>query len=162
MGFFSRSALEGSAKSEKEEGPDPFETLLSQPALPRPASTGLAQGMTLTGTLHGEGEIVIEGKLVGEIETSGTVTVATSGEVEGPIVVENAKIAGFVKGNITARTQLRLEPTGRVEGDISAASLIVENGGSFNGCSSMLQPVAQTAAPEPKAGKDAGGDQDKY
>ncbi len=163
MGFFSRSALEGAVKTEEEEDPDPFEALLSQPALPHPASTVVAQGMTLTGTLRGEGDIIIEGRLAGEIETSGAVTIATTGEVEGPIVVENARVAGYVKGNITARTQLRLEPTGRVEGDISTASLIVENGGSFNGCSSMLQPAAQAVgASEPKAGKNAGESQDKY
>lgn len=111
------------------------------PSLPQAnTTTTVAQGITVTGVLRGEGSVQIEGRLDGEIDLRGGVTITPTGVVQGPITADTVRVAGSVKGKITAREQLRLERTGAIHGDVSTASLIVENG-RLNGSSAMLAPA---------------------
>lgn len=139
MGFFNSVSSKAECKVETvpllppEEEPE-----LS--SLPKPrASTLIAEGVTLTGRLCGEGSLQVEGTVEGEIELKGSVSVSATGLVKGPITAEVVRIAGRVEGTISAKDHLRLEKTGRVEGDVSAASLVVEDGGRLNGRSTMLE-----------------------
>ncbi|MCI8423314.1 MAG: polymer-forming cytoskeletal protein [Lawsonibacter sp.] len=130
---------------EEETASQPFDGL---PKLPKPqTNTVIAKGVTLTGALEGEGTVQIEGALEGEIRLKGSVVVAATGLIQGPITADLVRIAGQVKGEITARSHLRLEQTGSIQGDISTASLVVEDGGAFNGRSTMLQPPAPEEVP---------------
>lgn len=136
----------------ERERPDPFESLLKLPVAPSPANTVIAPGMTVTGSLEGDGTIHIEGRVVGEIKSKGTVVVAKTGEIRGPVATDTIQVAGRVAGNVTARRQLHLEAAGSIDGDISCASLMIENGGSFNGKSTMLRPTVTDAPGSSGAG----------
>ena len=126
--------MESEVLPENEEG---FEEL---PSLPKPrASTLITEGITLNGQLSGEGVVQVEGIVEGEINLQGAVTVAPSGLVRGPITADVVRIAGRVEGTVTGREHLRLEKSGHIEGDLATASLVVEDGGRFNGRSTMLQ-----------------------
>lgn len=121
---------------------------MPHPKAPINTDTVISKGIVATGSLQGEGTIRIEGHLEGEISLNGSVIVTATGEVKGPISANIVHVAGYVKGNITAHKQLLLEPTGYIEGDISTASLIVEDGGRFDGRSTMLQNVPPATAPQ--------------
>ena len=125
---------------------EPFDEL---PTLPKPQSTTIiAQGITFTGVIRGEGNVQIEGRLEGEIDLKGGVTVANGGTVQGPITADAVRVAGDVEGSITAREHLCLERTGSVHGDVATASLMVENG-RLDGSSKMLAS-AQPSSYEPE------------
>ena len=114
---------------------EPFDEI---PPLPKANNnTIIAQGITFTGMIRGEGNVQIEGRLEGEIDLNGGVTVAASGLVKGPIAADAVRVAGNVEGSITARDHLCLERTGAIDGDVATASLIVENG-RLDGSSTML------------------------
>ncbi|MCI9352147.1 MAG: polymer-forming cytoskeletal protein [Lawsonibacter sp.] len=114
---------------------EPFDEI---PPLPKANNnTIIAQGITFTGMIRGEGNVQIEGRLEGEIDLNGGVTVAASGLVKGPIAADAVRVAGNVEGSITARDHLCLERTGAIHGDVATASLIVENG-RLDGSSTML------------------------
>ena len=114
---------------------EPFDEI---PPLPKANNnTIIAQGITFTGMIRGEGNVQIEGRLEGEIDLNGGVTVAASGLVKGPIAADAVRVAGNVEGSITARDHLCLERTGGIHGDVATASLIVENG-RLDGSSTML------------------------
>ena len=66
---------------------------------------------------------------------------------QGPITADTVRIAGEVQGSITAREHLCLERTGGVHGDISTASLVVENG-HLDGSSTMLTPPERPQEPD--------------
>lgn len=139
MGFFGGQTRQDPASPsyETEAFEDAFDSL---PPLPKPQdNTVIAKGITFTGTLEGEGIVQIEGRLEGEIKLKGSVTVATTGEVKGPITADSVRVAGEVTGSITAREHLCLERTGSIHGDVSTCSLVVENG-RLDGSSKMLQP----------------------
>ena len=114
---------------------EPFDEI---PPLPKANNnTIIAQGITFTGMIRGEGNVQIEGRLEGEIDLNGGVTVAASGLVKGPIAADAVRVAGNVEGSITARDHLCLERTGGIHGDVATASLMVENG-RLDGSSTML------------------------
>lgn len=116
---------------------EPFDEL---PTLPKAKNnTVIAQGITFTGTIRGEGSVQVEGRLEGEIDLKGGVVVAAGGMVQGPITADAVRVAGDVQGSITAREHLCLERTGGIHGDVTTASLIVENG-RLDGSSTMLAP----------------------
>ena len=140
MGFFSTSKAE-------QQAPIALEGERHQESLPPPqkvSSTLITQGITLKGTVEGEGVVQVEGAVVGEINMVGAVIVADTGMVKGPITADVVRVAGKVEGNVTAREHMRLEHTGILTGDVSTASLVVEDGGCLNGRSTM------TRAPEPE------------
>lgn len=139
MGFFSTPKVEQAPLALEGERP--------QESLPPPqkvSSTLITEGITLKGTVEGEGVVQVEGTVVGEFNMVGAIIVADTGLVKGPISADVVRIAGRVEGNITAREHMRLENTGTLIGDVTTASLVVEDGGCLNGRSTMLK------APEPE------------
>ncbi|MDE6589832.1 MAG: polymer-forming cytoskeletal protein [Oscillospiraceae bacterium] len=124
------------------EGEKPQESLPPPPQ--KVSSTLITQGVTIKGTVEGEGVVQVEGVVEGEFHMVGAVIVADSGLVRGPISADVVRVAGRVEGNVTAREHMRLEQTGTLIGDVATASLVVEDGGCLNGRSTM------TKAPGPE------------
>lgn len=124
---------------------EPFDEL---PTLPKAKNnTVIAEGITFTGVIRGEGSVQVEGRLEGEIDLKGSVVVAAGGMVQGPITADAVRVAGDVQGSITAREHLCLERTGGIHGDVTTASLIVENG-RLDGSSTMLTPPERPYEPD--------------
>ena len=121
-----------------------------QPVCPQPEAeeqkadtTVITKGTTASGDLYGTGSVLVEGTLTGGIKVDGTVTVAGSGVVNGPIEAENVRVAGSVTGALTARANLRLEMTGSITGSVTMRSFTIEDGGYFNGRSHMTASGAE-------------------
>ena len=124
--------------------PAAVERFEEKPALPRANSTVIAQGVTIKGTLRGEGVVQVEGVVEGEFDLTGAVIVAESGLIRGPIKADVVRVAGRVEGSVYAREHMRLEPTGSLDGDVTTASLVVEDGGILNGrCTTTKLPVPE-------------------
>jgi cytoskeletal protein CcmA (bactofilin family) len=110
------------------------------PSFPKPqANTVIAKGMTLSGAIHGHGVLEVEGTVEGELEVEGSVYVAPTGLVTGPVTADVIRVAGRIEGCVSAREHLRLEKTGSVDGDVSTTSLVVEDGGRLNGRTTTLK-----------------------
>lgn len=147
MGLFGPAKQEpvSPAAFENDTFEEPFDSL---PTLPKPHSnTIIAKGITVTGVIRGEGAVQVEGCIEGEIDLKGSVTVTTTGQVQGPVTADTIRIAGDVQGSVTAREHLCLERTGSIHGDISTASLVVENG-HLDGSSTMLTPPERPQEPD--------------
>lgn len=153
MGLFSSSTkpVQDESVTPVTQKDDGFNEFFDDVAsLPAPQSnTVIARGVTISGTLQGEGSVQIEGNLEGEILVHGSVFITTTGKVHGPIEADTVRIAGHVIGNITANTHLRLEQTGHIEGDIAPAALLIEDGGRLDGRSTMLTRPVEPPKPAP-------------
>ena len=120
--------------------PEPEDRTEDLPQLPEPrTSTIIAQDIVVTGSIHGEGVVQIEGVVEGEVSLQGYVIVAATGVVKGPIQGDVIRVAGSVEGNIVAQDHLRLEKTGTIEGDVKTVSFVVEDGGHLNGRTTMVK-----------------------
>ena len=119
----------------------------------RADTTVITKGTAVSGELRGTGSVLIEGALTGGIKVDGTVTVAGSGLVKGPIEAESVCVAGSVTGDITARAAVRLEMTWSITGSVTMRSFTIEDGGYFDGQSHMTasgaEPVILYHEPDP-------------
>lgn len=110
----------------------------------------VGNGTKLTGEATFKGMLRIDGHLSGNISSAdGTLLVGTNGQVDADIAVAIATIHGTVNGDITATTRIEIGRTSRVVGNIQTPSLVIEQGGVFEGSCRMLQ--SKEAADEQRA-----------
>lgn len=112
----------------------------NQPATPATAQINMiGEGTVFEGTLRSENDLRISGRIVGKLHVGGKAFVAKGGVVEGEMIATNAEVAGSVQGEIKIKELLVLKGTARVDGNIEAVRLIVEEGSVFNGKCQMTK-----------------------
>ena len=97
----------------------------------------LGVGSVFDGNLKVEGGLRVDGRIEGEVEVTGTLTVGHEGAIKGHVSVAHGIIGGSVSGTIKADKQLELQNGSKVEGDIFTRSLVIEEGVFFEGRCSM-------------------------
>ncbi|ACF13838.1 protein of unknown function DUF583 [Chloroherpeton thalassium ATCC 35110] len=93
----------------------------------------IANGAVFNGDIKTEGNLRIDGKIIGHLNISGNTAIGKTGIVEGDIFASVLKISGTVKGNIEASDKLILDSSAVIEGDVKANILNVEDGAVVNG-----------------------------
>ena len=97
-------------------------------------NTIVGKGTSIEGTMTVTQSIRIDGAFKGTLNATDTLIVGATGELSDVIVsVKNAMIGGNIKGNITASNKITLESTSRLEGDLTAKLLVIEEGALFTG-----------------------------
>ncbi len=111
--------------------------------------TIVGQGAKLEGTVVSAGSLRIDGQVKGQINADGDVMLSPQSSVEADIRAENVSIAGRFKGSIVVKGKAAIARGGRVDGNITSKTLLVEEGAIFQGQSQMDQqaPAATPAAP---------------
>ncbi len=104
----------------------------------------IGSGTTVEGKIRTQGNIRVDGKMVGELHAAENVAVGLTGEIEGNINGRNVTIGGKIRGNIIAVDKLVFEGKAVVRGDIRAARLVIDEGAVFDGKISMSD--ARTAS----------------
>ena len=86
------------------------------------------------GEISGDGDMVIAGKVDGNIIITGSLVIEGTGSVNGDITASTVFVSGTVEGNINAGfSKIEIYSTGSVFGDMACSSLQVEDGGHFEG-----------------------------
>lgn len=110
----------------------------------------LSDGTKIKGDIISNGDIRIDGEMVGNLATKGKLVVGNNGKIDGQVQAANVEVSGFIKGKVTAKELLTMKTSAKIEGDIVAGKLAVEPGAVFTGTCSM--GVAKTIN-EPEAAK---------
>jgi cytoskeletal protein CcmA (bactofilin family) len=119
--------------------------------------TIVGAGARLDGNLVSAGSLRIDGQVKGQINADGDVSLSPQSQVEADIRAQNVSVAGRFKGNIVVKGKAHLARGGRIDGNITSKSLIVEEGGTFHGQSIMDASGSGSptqADARPAAGKD--------
>jgi cytoskeletal protein CcmA (bactofilin family) len=87
----------------------------------------------IRGDLESNGDMRIDGKLIGNIICKAKLLIGPQGIVEGNINGNNADIHGKVNGNIKLNGQLNLIGKSVITGDIHVGKLQIESTVCFNG-----------------------------
>lgn len=119
--------------------------------------TVIARPSKIEGRVSGSGEIVVNGLVNGTIDASGTVKVAEQGRVEATVHGRTVSVAGAVAGDITADERIELEPSARVDGNITAPRILIKDGATFRGQVNMKEPTTQPTLRTSSARKESGG-----
>jgi cytoskeletal protein CcmA (bactofilin family) len=102
-----------------------------------PAETVVGPSVKIQGDLNSEGNINIEGQVMGKVTTSQGVYVKEGAKITADITAGNAVIGGEVQGNIKISGHLVLQSTAKISGDIACVILRVEDGAQFTGKCNM-------------------------
>ncbi|MGD2086144.1 MAG: polymer-forming cytoskeletal protein [Candidatus Aminicenantes bacterium] len=96
-------------------------------------SSFIGETMVIEADITSDEDIIIEGKVKGNISVSKTLTIGKSGKVKADIKAAVVRIIGEAKGNIIASHKVELLAQGRYSGNIQSQRLVVEEGALLNG-----------------------------
>jgi cytoskeletal protein CcmA (bactofilin family) len=97
----------------------------------------VATGTKITGDLLSDGDIRIDGELMGNLDSKGRLVIGASGKVEGEIRCKSCEIAGTQKGKLFITELLSLKASSAVSGDMVTGKLSIEPGAYFVGTCTM-------------------------
>ena len=105
----------------------------TDPLVLEPKQTVLAREDSLSGKLMLKGPGQVLGDFSGEIECDGDLLIGPEAQVEADIRGARITVAGLVRGNVVASNRLKITSTGRLEGDATVGTLVVQEGGVHYG-----------------------------
>jgi len=91
----------------------------------------LGPDIAIDGDLTATADLHLDGRIAGDISCAALIQ-GEGSEVSGMVVAESARIAGRIKGSITANV-LTILKTARIEGDVTYGSLTIEDGAQVDG-----------------------------
>ena len=107
----------------------------------------IGPGMKVVGDCETDGTIRVEGSVTGSLKAGKAIVVGKDGVVDGDISAQDAVISGRVTGTLVAESRLELQATCRVEGEVRARRMQLEEGAVLNGTVNM---GANVAVPHPE------------
>jgi cytoskeletal protein CcmA (bactofilin family) len=97
----------------------------------------LSSDVSIKGDITFESELVIDGKVEGDILSPGKLIIGTNGKVIGDIEAAFVTIQGHVTGDVHATERCGLEGGGRLQGNIRSPRLAVDENASFVGSATV-------------------------
>jgi len=94
-------------------------------------------GTEIHGDIMSNGDLRIDGSLVGNISSKGKVVIGETGKIKGEISCKNCDVSGIVDGKIIVSELLSLKSSAKIIGDMSTNRLAIEPGSRFTGYCDM-------------------------
>lgn len=149
-------------KSSKQQPPrqeDP--PVVSRPAPEAPAPTSSAgsatrvamigEGISVTGDVAANSNLKVDGRIEGRaVSSSHDIEVSETGVVKASLTARVVKIAGAVAGDIKGSEKVLITKSGRVQGNIVAPRVQLDDGALFRGSIDM-NPAEPANAKKPEA-----------
>lgn len=112
-------------------------SMTKNPETSSPSINLIGSGTSIEGEIKSNGDIRIDGTVIGSVSSKAKVVIGNTGVVDGDVTCQNADISGTVKGKTNCSEMLFLKTTARITGDIISSKLVVESGASFTGNCNM-------------------------
>jgi cytoskeletal protein CcmA (bactofilin family) len=106
----------------------------------------LSSDVEIKGSIKFQKELLIDGKVEGEINSDGVLTIGENADIRGEIKTKSITVYGKVQGNITVGERCELKSRCTLQGDLKAARLVIEEGATFIGKSEVTSGGASKAA----------------
>jgi cytoskeletal protein CcmA (bactofilin family) len=104
----------------------------------------LSSDVEIKGSIKFQKELLIDGKVEGEINSDGVLTIGENADIRGEIKTKSITVYGKVQGNITVGERCELKSKCTLQGDLKAARLVIEEGATFIGKSEVTSGTAAT------------------
>jgi cytoskeletal protein CcmA (bactofilin family) len=127
----------------------------SKSAAPAVSASGeaatIGRSITIRGDVSGDEDLYIQGRIEGTVDLKQhNVTVGPEGRVKANIKGRMVTIEGEVDGDVLAQEQVALRSASKVNGDIVAPRVVLEDGASFLGSIDMSGKAPSDHKQEPK------------
>ncbi len=116
----------------------------------------LSSDVEIKGTVKFTNDLVVDGKIEGEITSDGNLTIGENARIKAEVKTATIVVYGKVHGNLTAADRVELKASAEVVGDIKAKILSIEPGTIFVGKSTVGTPANAPAQAPAKASPAAG------
>src|SRR5256714_13615249 len=93
----------------------------------------LSSDVEIKGSIKFQKELLIDGKVEGEINSDGVLTIGENADIRGEIKTKSIVVFGKVQGNISVAERCELKSKCTLQGDLKAARLVVADGATFIG-----------------------------
>src|SRR5438067_5826461 len=113
----------------------------------------LSSDVEIKGSIKFQKELLIDGKVEGEINSEGVLTIGENANIRGEIKAKAVTVYGKVQGNITVAERCELKAKSTLQGDLKATRLTIEDGATFIGKSEVTTgpvPAAKPASTRPE------------
>ncbi len=141
------------APKASEETPAPVR---SKSPLPLGGITGgkniLSSDVEIKGKLRFSNDLIIDGRIEGEVNSEGDLTVGENATIIGDIKTRSVVVFGRVDGNITVTDRCELKQNATLHGDVVAGKLAIEEGATFMGTSTVGTPKSGSKASPASSG----------
>lgn len=97
----------------------------------------LSSDVEIKGTLKFSNDLIIDGKIDGEVSSDGDLTIGENARIKGDVNTRSVTVFGKVTGNITVSDRCELKQNAELIGDIKAGKLAIEEGATFMGSSAV-------------------------
>lgn len=113
----------------------------------------LGKNTTFEGKMIFEGIARLDGKFHGEIFSGDALIIGETAVVNAEIKVGTLIVDGEVSGNVSAASKIEIHSTGKLHGNITAPTLVIEEGGFFDGSCKMEKGVETATKKEDDSNK---------
>ncbi len=115
-------------------------------------TTYVAATTTVVGTITGQGAFVFCGKVEGNCDIDGPLTLAAGGHWTGTLQATDIVVAGTVEGDVLAKQRVEILGSARVTGSLSGNSIAVAEGAIIEGEIKVTSGAAPTTFQEKRQG----------
>jgi cytoskeletal protein CcmA (bactofilin family) len=99
--------------------------------------TFLGKSADVKGVIRFNGTIRVDGRLEGEIHTSGVLIVGEHAVIKGIVSAGTVMTSGKINGTVTAAERIQILKPGILMGDIRTPAISIEDGSHFHGMCDM-------------------------
>lgn len=98
----------------------------------------IGPSIEIDGDLRGEEDLIIEGSVKGTVRLkSNALTIGAKGKVTADVYAHTVTVDGTMKGDLYASERLVIRKSARVQGNIAAPRVMLEDGAKFKGTVEM-------------------------
>jgi len=114
---------------------------------------------------HFRGELSFEkvakiiGKFDGKITGKGELQVSQNAQCKADVEATGVQVDGLIEGNLQAKDTVKLNGSGVVRGDITAAKMVMTEGASFHGMCAVGPDSGRPSSAAPSQPAPGGGQQ---
>jgi cytoskeletal protein CcmA (bactofilin family) len=106
-----------------------------------PPATIIGPKATLNGNLQGAGHFLIAGRVIGDADIQGALTLAEGGIWQGVIRADDVILAGKLDGELHARGRVEITAAARIRGRVAGNGISISSGAVVE---AELQSVGDT------------------
>ena len=114
-------------------------------------ATYIAADAAIEGSLEGKGAYVFCGRMRGDSDIEGPLTLAESGHWTGTLKATDVIVAGTVDGDVVASNRIEIAGTARISGSLAGLSIAVAEGAVIEGNINVTSGANPTSFEEKRA-----------
>lgn len=117
----------------------------------------LSSDVEIKGKLRFSNELIIDGRIEGEVNSEGDLTIGENSTIVGDVKTRSVVVFGRVEGNITVTDRCELKQNAILHGDVNAGKLAIEEGATFMGTSTVGSPRSSSSKASAKTDGGSSG-----